>query len=205
MAPRHKYTRDEMVTAALDIVRTRGESELTAKALAEFLGISTQPVFTCFGTMDALRADVADAAEALFDRYAEKGLESDVPFFGFGTQYIRFARENPELYRMLFLTCDGKNTALRTAEHAGAAVLPSLMHIYRLSVAEAKRYFRDVWLAAHGIAALVVSGSCPYTDEEIGQILTGISLSVCKAVKEIPGYTDNTFDRDTAFRGIVGG
>ena len=204
MAPKHKYTRDEMVAAALELVKERGEEDLTAKALATLLGISTQPVFTCFGTMDALRADVTEAAEALFDRYAAEGLAASVPFYGFGMAYIRFARENPELYRMLFLSPGGRNAALRAMEHAQAAVRSSLMHIYRLSVAEADRYFRDVWLAVHGLAALIVTDSCPYTEEQIGHILTGVSVSVFKAIREIPGYTEDAFDRDSIFRRLLG-
>lgn len=203
MAPKHKFTRDEMVAAALDLVKERGEGDLTAKALATMLGISTQPVFTCFGTMDALRADVTDAAEALFDRYASEGLAASVPFYGFGMAYIRFARENPEIYRMLFLSAGGKNAALRAMEHAQAAVQPSLMHIYRLSAADADRYFRDVWLAVHGLAALIVTDSCPYTEEQVGHILTGISVSVYKAIREIPGYTEDAFDRDGVFRRLL--
>lgn len=203
MAPRLKFTRDEMVSAALEVVRKRGMGELTAKALAEELGTSTQPVFTCFGTMEALRADVLDAAEAVFDGYINKGLQSDLPFFGFGTQYVRFAKEKPELYRMLFLSSLGKNGAYRTMQHAAASALPALMRFYRLSQEHAQRYFRDVWLAVHGLASLVVTESCPYSDAEIGQILAGISVSICKAIKEIPGYAENSFDRDAVFNTLI--
>ena len=51
MAPKNKFTREEMVNAALQVVRGKGIDALTAKALAEELGTSTQPVFTCFATM----------------------------------------------------------------------------------------------------------------------------------------------------------
>ena len=40
-------------------------------------------------------------------------------------------------------------------------------------------------------------------DQELGQILTGISISICKAIKEIPGFAAGTFDRDAAFRALV--
>lgn len=72
-----------------------------------------------------------------------------------------------------------------------------------MNTAEAGRYFRDLWLVVHGFAALIVSGVCPYTDREIGQTLTGFSVSVCKAIKEIPGFTDGTFDRDAVFRRLI--
>ena len=52
MAPRNKYTREEMVEAAVRVVREKGIDSLTAKALASELGVSTQPVFTCFHTIE---------------------------------------------------------------------------------------------------------------------------------------------------------
>lgn len=83
-------------------------------------------------------------------------------------------------------------------------VRPALRRIYRLTGEEAKVYFRDLWLVVHGLATLTVNGGCPYSDREIGQLLTGVSLSVCKAIKEIPGFASGEFDRDAAFRALIG-
>ena len=205
MAPKNKFTREEMVAAAVRVVRAKGIDKLTAQALAAELGTSTQPVFTCFSTMDTVKAEVRTAAEALYHTYSSKGLQEDVPFFGFGLQYIRFAKEEPELYRLLFLTpgADGKNGALEAMTQSQAIVRPSLMQIYHIRAADADRYFRDLWLVVHSLATLIVTNSCPYSDAEIGQILTGFSLSLCKAIKEIPGFTAGAFDRDALFRALT--
>ena len=68
---------------------------------------------------------------------------------------------------------------------------------------QAERYTRDMWLVSHGIAALIVTNSCPYTDEQISRIFTGFSLSVYKSIKEIPGFAENDYDRDAEFRKLV--
>lgn len=204
MAPRNKFTKEEMVDAALQVVRKKGIDALTAKALAEELGTSTQPVFTCFNTMDAVKSEVRAAAERIYDGYAAEGLRQDIPFRGFGAQYIRFAKEEPELYRLLFLTkTDGTFDALAAMKHSQAKVRPFLEQTYRISSGDADRYFRDLWLVAHSIATLIVTGGCPYSDEEIGQILSGFSLSICKAIKEIPGFTGGSFDREAMFHTLT--
>ena len=205
MAPKNKFTRKEMVAAAVRVVQKRGAAALTAKSLAEELGTSTQPVFTCFGTMEALKAEVYVAAERLFDEYLTKGLKEKISFFGFGTQYICFVRKEPELYRLLFLMRpdDIGSSAFATMRHMQELVRPSLIDIYHISEQEADRYFRDLWLVVHSLATLTVTGDCPYSDREIGQILTGFSVSICKAIKEIPGFTEGTFDRDATFRGLI--
>lgn len=205
MAPKNKFTRKEMVAAAVRVVQKRGAAALTAKSLAEELGTSTQPVFTCFGTIEALKAEVYVAAERLFDEYLTKGLKEKISFLGFGSQYIRFARKEPELYRLLFLMRpdDVGSGAFAAMRHMQELVRPSLVEIYHISAQEADRYFRDLWLVVHSLATLIVTGDCPYSDREIGQILTGFSISVFKAIKEIPGFTEGTFDRDATFRGLI--
>lgn len=79
----------------------------------------------------------------------------------------------------------------------------SLMAIYHLDEALADCYFRDMWLVVHGLATLIVTDSCPYTDAEMSAILTECSLSLCKACKEIPRFAQGSFDRDAIFRELV--
>lgn len=205
MAPKNKFTREEMVDAALEVVRKKGIEALTAKALAEELGTSTQPVFTCFHTMDSVKNEVRAAAERIYDEYTDEGLRQSIPFFGVGTQYIRFAKEEPALYRLLFLTpaADGKSGAMEAMKHLQSRIRPSLESIYHISAEEADRYFRDLWLVVHSLATLIVTGGCPYSDEEIHAVITGFSVGICKAIKEIPGFTAGTFDRDEVFRAFI--
>lgn len=205
MAPKNKFTREEMVAAAVQVVRKNGAASLTAKSLAGELGTSTQPVFTCFGTMDTAKAEVYAAAGRLFDDYLAESMKEEVSFFRFGMQYIRFVQEEPELYRLLFLMRpdDLGSGAFATMRHMQEIVRPSLVETYHISEQEADRYFRDLWLVVHSLSTLIVTGECPYSDREIGQILTGFSVSIFKAIKEIPGFVEGDFDRDATFRDLI--
>lgn len=205
MAPRNKFTRDEMIAAAVRVVRAKGIDALTAKALAGELGVSTQPVFTCFHTIEEAKREVCKAAERTYDSYVGEGLRMQVPFFGFGMQYIRFAKEEPQLYRLLFLAAntDESHSIMDSMQHSQNLVRESLKETYHMDDEEANRYFRDMWLVVHSLATLVVTGGCPYSEKEIGQILTGFSVSLCKAIKEVPGFAENNFDRDKIFRTLV--
>lgn len=190
MAPKNKFTKEEMTDAALRVVRSKGIDGLSAKTLADELGTSTQPIFTAFGSMDGVKSEVYRAAVRVYDSYTEAGLHEKIPFYGVGMQYIRFAREEPELYRFLFLTPsqDKEYSAMGSMRHLQELVRPTLMSIYRLTAGEADVYFRDLWFVVHSLSTLIVTGDCPYSDPEIGQILTGISISICKSLKEIPGF-----------------
>ena len=205
MAPKNKFTREEMIEAAVRVVQLNGIDSLTAKALAAELGVSTQPVFTCFHTIEEAKNEVCIAAEKLYDKYVTDGLHMPIPFFGVGMQYLRFAKEEPELYRLLFLSTHGDErfNVMTALKHSQDLVRDSLEKTYHIDVQAADRYFRDMWLVVHSLATLIVTGDCPYSEQEMGEILTGFSVSFCKAMKEIPGFVENDYDRDAIFREMV--
>ena len=205
MAPKNKFTKEEMVEEAMRVVRTKGIDGLTAKTLADELGTSTQPVFTAFGSMDTVKQEVYAAAMHVYDSYTDAGLKEKIPFFGVGMQYIRFAREEPELYRILFLTRtqDQEYSAMKSMRHLQELIRPTLMNIYHITTEEADLYFRDLWFVVHSLSTLIVTGDCPYSDREIGQILTSFSISICRSIKEIPGFAAGNFDRDAEFRALL--
>lgn len=205
MPPSVKFTKEEIVNAALQVVREKGAAALTTRQIAAVLGVSTRPIFTYFQNMQQVQEAVRQAAQALYHSYIKKGLEQVHPFIGLGEQYIRFATQEPELYRLLFLPLapGSENKAMEEMERTQNLVLDFLQQIYQLDEAAAKRFFRDVWLVAHSLAALIVTNCCPYSLEEIRQILTSVSLSVCKACKEIPEFVTNHLDKDTLFRSII--
>lgn len=194
-----------MIAAAMRVVRGSGYAALTAQSIADILGTSTRPIFTCFETMENVRAEIYAEAIKIYDGYTDAGLKEKIPFLGVGMQYIRFAREEPELYRFLFLTCaqDKKYSAMKSMGHLQEAVRPTLMSAYRITAEEADLYFRDLWLVAHSLSTLIVTGDCPYSDREIGQILTGFSISICRSIKEIPDFAAGTFDHDAIFENTV--
>ena len=205
MPPKVRFRKEEIASAALDIAREKGIDAVTAREVAKALGVSVGPIFTWFETMEQLRAEVCELARARYQAYIERGLAEPIPFLGVGRQYIRFAREEPELYKLLFLTRPeasggGAMAALRLSQ---ALSRESLMRIYHMDAETADKYFRDMWLVVFSFATLIVTDDCPYTDEEMSAVLTEVSLAICKAYKEIPGLPEGRFDRDAIFRELV--
>ena len=205
MPPKVKFQRDEIVRAALHVAEKHGIDAVTAREVAKELGVSVGPIFTWFETMDALKAEVYEQAKAHYRSYVEYGLSEPIPFLGVWQQYIRFARKEPELYKLLFLTRPGNVSAgaMETLRFSQELVRPSIMRIYNMDADTADKYFRDIWLVAFSFATLIVTDDCPVTDEEMFAVGAEISLSVCKAYKEIPGLPNGNYDRDTVFRELV--
>ncbi len=207
MPPSIKFSRKEIIRAAVEVTRTGGIGSLTARALATELGSSTRPIFTYFDSMDAIKREVFLAAKDSYRTYVEHGLAEPIPFLGVGLSYIRFAREEPELYKLLFLETpsDAGGGAIESLAFSQDLVRESLMRIYHMDAEQADCYFRDLWLIAFAFATLIVIDDCPYTDEEMAEIFTEVSLSICKACKEIPGFFQGEFDKDALFKALTSG
>ena len=107
MPPKVKTTKEHIISAAVEIVRENGAEALNARTVAARLGCSTQPVFSNFATMEDLRLAVAIKANALYETYMQQEIESGkYPVYkASGMAYIRFAKEEKELFKLLYM-CD---------------------------------------------------------------------------------------------------
>lgn len=205
MPPKVKFQKEEIVEAAVNITREKGISAVTAREVGAVLGVSSRPLFTYYHSVDELKRDVYHYAKNRYRQYVENGLKAKTPFLGVGQNYIRFAKEETELYKYLFLNPpdDVKGSAMAGLKLSQDLVRESLMQIYHMDAATADKYFRDLWLVSYSITTLIVTDDCPYSDEEISALFTEFSVSVCKAYKEIPGLPDGSFDKDAVFRELV--
>ena len=205
MPPKVKFQKDEIIRAAFEVARKSGIDAVTAREVAAELNVSPRPIFTYYESMDQLRRDVYDLAKDRYKAYVERGLAEKIPFLGVGHQYIRFAKEEPELYKLLFLTRpDGAvGGAMEALAFTQELVRESIMNIYHMDSFKADCYYRDLWLMAFSFATLIVTDDCPYTDEQMSAIFSEVSLSICKAYKEIPGLPEGKYDKDALFESLI--
>lgn len=205
MPPKAKFTREEIIAAALDTVREKGFDALTTREVAARLGVSTRPIFTYFNTMEELRAEVFKSAEDIYCQYAERGLKEKIPFFGLGKESLNFVYDEPELYRLLFFThsTDKNNNAASALERFKAIVRETVMRVYDVDAKTADWYYFNMWMISNSISSLIVNGNCPYSRQELNLMLTQHSLSTLKAIKEIDGFVDGSFDREAEFKKLL--
>ena len=168
--PRNALLTKEAVTAAgLAIVRREGQNALTARALSRELGCSLSPIFTVFKDMDEIQVSVKKAAEDYFADFMKDVNEFEPAFKEFGLRLVRFAKQDGNLFDMLFLSRGGRS------DIAGQIAQRSLMDIqqnYDLNDSQASMIFKQMWPVATGIASLCVHRPMAFSEEETGQILS---------------------------------
>ena len=176
MPPKAKFTKEQITKAALGIVSEKGAQALTAKELGAALGTSTTPIFTVFNSMQEVQDAVMLAAMERFEEYAHKAAHLGPVFKQIGMQMILFAKEEPKLYQLIFMSSISEaQTFDDIYAHLGSLAdecLDVLQKDYDLSKADAKALFEHVWIHTFGIGALCATGMCDFSHEQIAQMLT---------------------------------
>ena len=96
MPPKPRFTREEIVDTALDIVSRKGIEALTARELGEALGSSARPIFTVFRSMEELQQEVRSAAMRRFESYAGRTMPGVPLFKQVGMQMVLFGAQEPK-------------------------------------------------------------------------------------------------------------
>ncbi|MDE6167852.1 MAG: TetR/AcrR family transcriptional regulator [Acetatifactor sp.] len=187
MPPKAKFTKDEIIEAAVGIVREEGFPALTARVLGARLGSSARPVFTVFQGMEEVQQAVIRRAKEIYGEYVEEGLSDDIPFRGVGTQYILFSIREPKLFQLLFMKeqkdMPELSGVLPLIDDNYEKILLSIEQSYGLKGSSAERLYRHMWIYSHGIAALCATGMCRFTGEEIKGMLAEASKGILKNMK----------------------
>ena len=175
MPPKPKFTKEEIVTAALELVSEKGIEALTARELGVRLGSSARPIFTVFNSMDEVQEEVRAAALKRFESYAEKAMHYTPVFKQVGMQMILFAIEEPKLYQLVYMSENAGATDFEgiTQQLGDVAQLcvDVIQRDYGLSAEDAKTLFEHVWIYTFGIGALCATGMCRFSQDEIIQML----------------------------------
>ncbi|MGF0019072.1 TetR/AcrR family transcriptional regulator [Sporofaciens sp. SGI.106] len=187
MPPKPKFTRDEIVAAALDMVSERGMEALTARDLGQRLGSSARPIFTVFENMEEVQKEVRKAAMQRYNDYTNKGVHYTPAFKQFGMQMILFAKEEPKLFQMLFMTENEKAKSFEDIfEELGdmsKLCIEVIMRDYQLPEQDALQLFKHVWIHTFGIGALCAAKVCDFDEKEVSEMLTESFIGMMMVVK----------------------
>ncbi len=173
MPPKFRFTREEIVDTALTIVREEGFPALTARALADRLGSSTKPIFGLFANMEEVQQAVLQAADGRYQRYLADAMSSGEypPYKASGMGYIRFAMEEPRLFRLLFMR-DRSAEVIREDRESIRPLLDLLQGTLGLSEDKAYLFHMESWVFVHGLAAMIATNYVPWDMDFISRALT---------------------------------
>ncbi len=173
MPPKIRFGREDIVSAALEIVRCEGIEGINARAVAAELGCSTQPLFREFESMEQLKDEVARLAMELYAHcVAEGAAREPIPYKGTGLAYIDFARREPELFKFLFMRGRDSRPVPEAEDPSYELVISALMNSIALDREQAKEFHLNMWVYVHGLAVMAATEYMSFTYEELSSMLS---------------------------------
>lgn len=188
MPPKQKFTREEIVDAAVNLIRSDGLSAVTARTLGSILGSSSRPIFTAFKNMEEVQSEAIKAIRQIYNKRIEKALKEDAPFRSVGQQYIKFAQEEPRLFQILFMTqsqhgVESQNV-LDVLDDNSKVIVETIKEEYQLNYDLSMEFYQELWVFTHGIATLIATGVCSFTLEEIQKMSADVCLGVLQQIRK---------------------
>ena len=186
MPPKAKVTREMILDAAFDLVRSEGQGALNVRALARRLGCSTQPILYNFATMEALTAAVYERADEYHTScILPRGEAGPNALLRLGLNYVRFGHEERHLFRFLFESNRFGGMDLRGLMQGPG--IGELVDILSQGLccerAEAERVFLAFFAVVHGLGSLLCNNSMAYDETRCTEMLETVFYGALASLK----------------------
>lgn len=202
----HGNLKEEFLRIAFEFIAQEDVEKLTLKVLSDATGTSRSAIYKHFKSRDALVEKMIEIGFETFDGVTSPILlNSKTPlvdrFYESGKAYINFAKENPNLYRLLF----GKKhshireeiMSIKDSDCSGFAALKIAIEEGQESgVLKKDSSYKQtiiIWSSLHGLSSLIIDGFMDVDEllEEIYEglfetLLAGIVANKVKLLSSLP-------------------
>ena len=98
MPPKQRFTPQDIVEAAFQVVRKQGWDGFSARTIAKELNSSTRPIYDYFNSMENIEAEVVKKILAHFVEFLSRERTGD-KWLDHALGYVLFAAEEKHLFR----------------------------------------------------------------------------------------------------------
>lgn len=173
MPPKIKITEEAIINAAVKMIQEQGIEKLNARSLAKELGCSVQPIFRVFSSMEDLKKAVVAKVGEIYSQYLSDSISMEDNLVGLEMAYIRFAQEQKNLFQLLHMSdrLGLSKTEEFTKVGINHEIIEAMARMTGLTLEQATMLYTGTFFATHGIAAMLATNHCTFTEEEIRSIV----------------------------------
>ncbi len=186
MPPKAKITKEMVIDAAFEVTRAEGAENVNARTVAKKLGCSTQPVMYHFAKIEDMKKAVYEKSNWFHTEYLMNIDPHNDVLLGIGLNYIRFAVEEPNLFRFLFQSGFAvENSVLQMVEAEELKPVLSVMQAeMKLNEAQTKEIFLTLALFVHGYASIIANNSLEFDEAVAATHLERVYIGARLALQE---------------------
>lgn len=190
MPPKAVVNKEDILNAALRIVRERGMENVNARSLAKELNCSTRPLFRIYENMEDLKKDLfAYADKYLGDYLVNFKSNYDSPLINIGLAYVEFAQKERNVFRLIYLSNNFSYTDFRDFifDGKGEDIFSCISGkgTTDLNHTERENLYFQALIYSHGLATLVATNDIEFPQEVLVNLLTNAYISFRANIKSL--------------------
>lgn len=193
MPAQKKLTRDRIIDAAEKVLRRDGYQAINARSVAKELGCSTQPIYVEFENMEQLKEILKEKAAEVHKQYVKQYMDSgeyNIVYENYGLGLVRFARDEKQLFRYLYL--DEPEKGKHVDDVNLLEIISNIVEHYGYTQEVAYKFHKDLSFYTYGIAVMVSTGYLDMTDQEIHERLHQQFMALCSIYGAPPKMINKT-------------
>lgn len=179
MSARKRIFKEDILSAGIRVIQKHGAEALTVRNIARELGCSTQPIYSEFRNLDALKAALLPYAEEKYLRFSFTNYKE------LALAFLEFAQTQKELFKFLYLR-KRKNGEKIIEDVNYDATVKLLSKNLEMTEKQAKDMHRWMQYYCYTQGVMLATDYRDLSIEEMGKELTelfSIMLRHYKAVK----------------------
>lgn len=186
MPPKIKITKEMILDASFEIIRSKGHEHLNVRTIAEYLKCSTQPVLYNYKTVDEIREAVYRKADEYHTAYIMPEDGDENAMLSLGLNYVRFGQEEKNLFRFLFQTNQfgGMDIATLMENPDLSGIILVISKGLDCDAKEAREMFLTFFTIAHGLASLLANNAMKYDEEQSKKMLRNVFFGMLASRKQ---------------------
>ena len=164
-----KVSKEQIIDAAVDVLRDDGFSAINASSVAKKLGCSTQPIYFSFRNMEELKAALTERAIQMHTQRVRDSLRihegNDSRYSSYGMGFVKFAAEEKQLFRWLYL--EGEQLGPYQNDVLTSEVISVITEEFGYEEDVARRLHQDMVYFTYGLAILANTDHLHLTEAEL--------------------------------------
>ena len=185
MPPKVKITKEELLETGFSIARESGIEGVTARSIGSKLGLSSRATYSYFTSVELLKKEIVGKIYShLFNLLVKLDPKLD-PFISISVNYIKFAKRDKNLYRIINfsgLEYTKEHRVLYTDMMMDIVSKTTKYSTYDLS--EIRSLFFKMGIFIHGFADIIYqSAQGEYEDDFIGEVVISTAVALVENIK----------------------
>lgn len=152
------YTKEMIVDAGLNVIFEQDFKHLTARAIANELGCSPQPIYLQFANMEDLKKAIVEKLWLRLHNYMELKYKNDsVKMVNYPLAFVRYSLKKPNWYKSCFLDMNADTKAFN--QHLEEYFMKEVFKFTTpLTPKQEKFFYIEVFSYLRGLISAVNSG-----------------------------------------------